>query len=114
MSTESTVMAWDDALRRSAWETARTLLTEDATYTADDPPIDCTTPDQIIDLMRSFKGVNPDVELLELEVVGDTAIASLRQPAWDSEWFQLIKVRDDHIARLTDFSTRESALAAAA
>jgi hypothetical protein len=112
MSTESTVMAWDSALRASEWETARSLLTDDARYSASDPDIDCATADEIVDLMRSFKGVNPDVEMLELEVIGDNAIASLRQPAWDWEWFQLIEVADDHIARLEDFPTRKAALAA--
>jgi hypothetical protein len=112
MSIESTVTAWDRALRASEWETARSLLTDDAVYTAPDPPIDCATPEEIIDLMRSFKGVNPDVELLGLEVVGDHALASLRQTAWDAEWFQVITVKDEQIARLEDFSTRESALAA--
>jgi hypothetical protein len=111
MSTESTVMAWDSALRASEWETARSLLTDDAVYTAPDPPIDCATPDEIIDLMRSFKGVNPDVELLGLEVVGDHGLASLRQPAWDAEWYQVITVRGDLIAKLEDFPTRESAQA---
>jgi hypothetical protein len=112
MGTESIVMAWDRALRDSEWETARSILTDDAVYTAADPPIDCATADEIIDLMRSFKGVNPDVELLGLEVVGDHALASLRQPAWDAEWFQVITVKDGQIVRLEDFSTRESALAA--
>jgi hypothetical protein len=112
MSTESTVMAWDSALRSSEWETARSLLTDDARYTASDPDINCATADEIIDLMRSFKGVNPDVEMLDLEVIGDSAIASLRQPAWDWEWVQLIEVADELIARLEDFPTREAALAA--
>jgi hypothetical protein len=112
MDTRSTVMAWDTALRDAKWDRARTLLTEDATYVATDPPIDCASPDEIIDLMRSFKGVNPDVEMLDLEVVGDHALASLRQPAWDWEWFQVITVADGHIARLEDFATREAAEAA--
>ena len=112
MDTQSTVMAWDTALRYADWDRARSLLTDDATYVAPDPPIDCATPDDIIDLMRSFKGVNPDVELLDLEVHDDRAIASLRQPAWDAAWFQVITVADDRIAHLEDFATREAALAA--
>ena len=112
MDARSTVMAWDAALRYADWERARSLLTDDATYAAPDPPIDCSGPDEIIELMRSFKGVNPDVELLGLEILGDSAIASLRQPAWDWEWFQLITVADDHIARLEDFPTRDAAVAA--
>ena len=85
---------------------------DDATYVASDPPINCSSADEIIDLMRSFKGVNPDVELIDLDAIGDHAIASLRQPAWDGEWFQLITISDDRIARLEDFATREDALAA--
>jgi SnoaL-like domain len=112
MDPRSTVMAWDAALRYSDWERARSLLTADATYVATDPPIDCATPDQIVDLMRSFKGVNPDVELLDLDVIGDHAVVSLRQPAWDWEWCQLITFVDDRISRLEDFPTREAALAA--
>jgi hypothetical protein len=112
MDTRSTILAWDTALRDADWEKARSLLTEDATYLATDPPIDCEAADEIIDLMQSFKGVNPDVELLDLEVTGDRAIASLRQPAWDAEWFQVITVADGQIARLEDFPTREAALAA--
>ena len=61
---QSTVMAWDTALRASDRESARSLLTDDASYRAPDPPIDCANPDEIIDLMRSLKEVNPDVELL--------------------------------------------------
>ena len=112
MGTRSTIMDWDSALRDADWEKARTLLADDATYVAVDPPIDCKGPDDILDLMRSFKGVNPDVELLDLEVTGPSGIAALRQPAWDWEWFQLITVDGDHITRLEDFPTRESALAA--
>ena len=112
MDTRSTVMAWDTALRYADWERARSLLVDDATYVASDPPINCSSADEIIDLMRSFKGVNPDVELIDLDAIGDHAIANLRQPAWDWEWFQLITISDDRIARLEDFATREDALAA--
>ena len=109
MDTRSTVMDWDTALRDSDWEKARSLLADDATYIASDPPINCSSADEIIDLMRSFKGVNPDVELIDLDAIGDHAIVSLRQPAWDWEWFQVITVADEHIARLEDFATREAA-----
>ena len=112
MDTRSTVMAWDTALRYADWERARSLLVDDATYVASDPPINCSSADEIIDLMQSFKGVNPDVELIDLDAIGDHAIASLRQPAWDWEWFQLITISDDRIARLEDFATREDALSA--
>ncbi len=106
------MIAWDTALREADWDRARSLLTEDATYTATDPPIACSDAEEIVDLMRSFKGVNPDVEVLGLEVVGSNVVAALRQPAWDWEWFQLITVVDEHISRLEDFATREAALAA--
>jgi len=112
MDTRSAVMAWDTALRYADWERARSLLTDDATYIASDPPIDCSNAEEIIDLMRSFKGVNPDIELLDLEVTGEHAVASLRQPAWDWEWFQVITLADERITRLEDFATREAALAA--
>ena len=105
-------MDWDTALRDSDWEKARSLLSDDATYVASDPPINCSSADEIIDLMRSFKGVNPDVELIDLEAIGDHAVVSLRQPAWDWEWFQLITVDGEHIVRLEDFVTRDAALAA--
>ena len=112
MDTRSTVMDWDKALRDSDWEKARSLLSDDATYVASNPPINCSSADEIIDLMRSFKGVNPDVDLIDLEAIGDYAVASLRQPAWDWEWFQLITVDGEHIVRLEDFVSREAALAA--
>ena len=111
MDTRSIVMDWDRALRDSDWEKARSLLSDDATYVASDPPINCSSADEIIDLMRSFKGVNPDIELIDLEAIGDHAVASLRQPAWDWQWFQLITVDGEHIVRLEDFVTREAALA---
>ncbi len=110
MDVRSTVLAWDTALRRSEWETARSLLIDDAVYIATDPPINCTNADEIVDLMRSFKGVNPDVELLELEVIDDHAVASLRQPAWDWEWYQLIQVEGERITRLEDFATYDDAV----
>ncbi len=113
MDTRSTVMDWDRALRDSDWAKARLLLADEATYVASDPPINCSSADEIIDLMRSFKGVNPDIELIDLEAIGDHAVASLRQPAWDWQWFQLITVDGEHIVRLEDFVTREAALAAA-
>ena len=112
MDTRSTVMAWDTALRYADWERARSLLTDDATYVASDPPINCSSADEIIDLMRSFKGVNPDVELIDLDAIGDHAIASLRQPAWDWEWYQVITVDGEHIISLEDFATREGAMSA--
>jgi hypothetical protein len=110
MDARATVMAWDTALREAAWETARSLLADDAVYVASDPPINCANADEIVDLMRSFKGVNPDVELLELELIDGHAIASLRQPAWDWEWFQAIQVDEGRITRLEDFPTYDEAV----
>jgi hypothetical protein len=110
MDVHATVIAWDTALRESAWETARSLLADDAVYVATDPPINCANADEIVDLMKSFKGVNPDVELIELEVIDDHAVASLRQPAWDWEWFQAIQVERERIVRLEDFATYDEAI----
>jgi hypothetical protein len=41
--------------------------------------------------------------------------ARLRQPAWgeDSDWYQVLSVESGLNARLEDFGTRDSALAAA-
>ncbi len=110
MDVHATVMAWDTALRQSEWETARSLLDDGAVYVATDPPINCANADEIVDLMRSFKGVNPDVELLELEVIDGHAIASLRQPAWEWEWYQMIEVEGGRITRLEDFVTYDDAV----
>jgi hypothetical protein len=49
-----------------------------------------------------------------VEPHGDRVIAPLRQPAFgdDSDWYQVIEVRDEKIARMIDFSSRGAALAA--
>jgi hypothetical protein len=115
------VEAWDAALRAADWATARRLLTEDASYhtpEAADPDynIDCETPDEIVDLMRSFKGQMPDIEVVEWAEHGDHVLARLRQPEWgtDSDWWQVLTVRDDRVARLVDYAKESSALAAVA
>jgi len=111
------VRSWDAALRAGAWTAARALLTDDAEYhtpEAADPDydIDCATPDEIIDLMASFKGQMPDIEVVRWAEYGDDVVARLRQPEWgmDADWWQVLNVRGDKIARLTDFASESSAL----
>ena len=84
----------------------------DATYYGAE--IRCETPEQIIDLLRSFKGVNPDVELSELEVVDERALARLYQPLWDEEWFQVLTVHQGRISHMEDSSSRPDGFAASA
>lgn len=109
------VLAWDAALRAGDWAAARAALTDDATYTSpampEDVRIDCASPDEIVDLMRSFKGQMPDVEVVEWEPHGESVIALLRQPEWgdDSDWYQVLTTRDSRIASLADHPTHESA-----
>ena len=111
------VLRWDTALRAGDWTAARAALTDDATYSSPAMPeemrIDCATPDEIVHVMRSFKGEMPDIEVVKWEPHGDRIVARLRQPAWgdESDWFQVLTVRDDRIARLEDHPTRESAMA---
>lgn len=65
--------------------------------------------------MRSWKGELPDVQVVEWKIVGDNAVAQLRQPAFGegSDWFQVLTVRDGLIARLADYPDRASAPSAA-
>lgn len=120
MGAMDVVQAWDRALRVGDWRAARALLTDDATYEAPDAPADerirCTTPDQIVELFRSWKGRLPDVQVVEWETLGGHVLARLRQPAWgeDADWFQVLTVREGQIAGLEDHPTRESARAATA
>ena len=94
------------------------MLADDATYTAPGSPedggISCTTPDQIVALMRSWKGKLPDVEVVGWEPREDHVVAHLRQPAFgeDADWYQVLSVRNGVIASLEDHPTRESAMAA--
>jgi len=108
------VEVWDRALRAGDWDTARTALADDATYVAlDDEDTSCTNAEQIVGLMRSWKGTVPDVEVVEWETVGSSVLAHLRQPAWDdATWFQVLTVEAGLIRRLEDHPTREAALAA--
>jgi hypothetical protein len=113
------VERWDAALRAGDWTKARALLTDDATYRtaeAADPEydIDCRTPDEIVDLMASFKGRMPDIQVVEWAEHGDHVLARLRQPDWgtDSDWWQVLTVREGRVARLVDYAMEESALAA--
>ena len=65
MGTKDVVLAWDAALRAGDWDAGRSSLTDDATYSAmpESLRVDCESPDEIVDLMRSFKGQLPDVEV---------------------------------------------------
>ena len=112
------VERWDAALRAGDWPKARSLLTDDANYRtpeAAEPEydIDCRTPDEIVDLMASFKGRMPDIEVVEWAEHGDHVVARLRQPDWgtDSDWWQVLTVREDRVARLVDYATEASAVA---
>lgn len=114
----SVVEAWDRSLRAGDWEAARSLLADGATYVGSedlDADFKCENADQIVDLMRSWKGKLPDVEVAEWETVGDSVVARLRQPAWgeDTDWYQVLWVEDDLITGLADFGTSDSAFAAA-
>jgi hypothetical protein len=62
--------------------------------------------------MRSWKGKMPDVEVVEWEAMGNSILARIRQPAWgdDSDWYQVLQVRDDRIAGLKDYATRRAAV----
>jgi hypothetical protein len=88
MDAMSVVEAWDHSLRAGGWETPRPLLAENATYLGSedlDADFNCENADQIVDLMRSWKGKLPDVEVVEWEDVGDSVVAKLRQPAWGED-----------------------------
>jgi hypothetical protein len=110
---------WDAALRAADWANARALLTDDAEYhtpEAADPEynIDCATPDEIVVLMESFKGRMPDILVVAWTEHGNHVVARLRQPEWgiDADWWQVLTIRDAKVARLTDFASEQSALAA--
>ena len=66
MTAMDVVEQWDRTLRIGDWDAARALLAKDATYTAPEAgegqAVDCATPDDIIALLRSFKGKLPEVE----------------------------------------------------
>jgi hypothetical protein len=108
------VEVWDRALRAGDWDTARTALSDDATYVAlNDEDTTCTNAEEIVGLMRSWKGKVPDVEVVEWETIGSRVLAHLRQPAWDdATWFQVLTVEAGLIRRLEDHPTREAACVA--
>ena len=112
----SVVQTWDRSLRAADWEAARSVLADDAFYRTQTElgMLSCTDAEQIIALMRSWKGKLPDVEVLDWEPVGSSVLARLRQPAWgeDADWFQVLTVEDGLITRLDDHPDRETALAA--
>jgi hypothetical protein len=107
------VETWDTSLRAGDWERARASLADDATYVApgvdDEEGISCTSADEIVELMRSWKGQLPDVEVVGWEEIGDRVLAHLRQPLFDVEWYQILSVRNDLITGLQDCPTREAA-----
>ncbi len=118
MGVMATVKAWDTSLRACDWDAARALLADDAIYASVDEPdapprTMCGGPDEIVGMMRGWKGKLPDVEVVAWEQLGDQVLAQLRQPAWgeDTDWYQVLSVTDDRIARLTDFPTKGAALA---
>ncbi len=76
--------------------------------------ISCTTPEQIVAPMRSWKGKLPVVQVVGWEPRGDHVVAHLRQPAFgdDADRYQVLSVRAGRIASLEDHPTRDSALAA--
>ena len=108
------VEVWDRALRAGDWDTARAALADEATYVAlNDEDTTCTDAEQIVGLMRSWKGKVPDVEVVEWETIGSSVLAHLMQPAWDdARWFQVLTVEAGLIRWLEDHPTREAALAA--
>ena len=108
------VEVWDRALRAGDWDTARAALADEATYVAlNDEDTTCTDAEQIVGLMRSWKGKVPDVEVVEWETIGSRVLAHLMQPAWDdATWFQVLTVEGGLIRGLEDHPTREAALAA--
>jgi hypothetical protein len=88
MDAMNVVEAWDRSLRTGDWGTARSLLADDATYRGaedTDAEFNCDNADQVVELMRSWKGKLPDVEVVEGETVGDSLLARLRQPAWGED-----------------------------
>ena len=109
------VLAWDAALRAGDWVTARATLADDATYWGppgrDEGTPTCSSADEIVALMRSWKGKVPDVEVVRFDDRGDHVLAHLRQPAFgpDADWFQVLTVRDDAIVDLRDHGSEADA-----
>ena len=108
------VEVWDRALRAGDWDTARAALADDATYTAlDDEGATCTGAEQIVGLMRSWKGTVPTSRSSSGKRSAQGSSRTSEQPAWDdATWFQVLTVEGGLIRRLEDHPTREAALAA--
>ena len=110
------VETWDRSLRAADWEQARSVLADAATYVAqsEEGTVTCSNADEVVALMRSWKGKLPDVEVVDWEPVGSSVLARLRQPAWgdDADWFQVLSVEDGLITRLDDHPDRDAAMAA--
>jgi hypothetical protein len=111
MGAMQVVEIWDAALRAGDWNMARSVVADDGRYVTQDGTA-CTTGDEIVELMRSFKGTLPDVEVVEWREVGDHVVARLRQPAWgdDTDWFQVLTVVDGRIEELADHPDERAAL----
>jgi hypothetical protein len=119
MDSMQVARVWDGSLRAADWDGARAALADDATYLGlggDDEQMTCGTADEIVGLMRSWKGKLPDVEVVNWETFGNQVLAQLRQPAWGekADWYQVLTVRDGLITRLEDFPTRDYAARALA
>jgi hypothetical protein len=112
----SVVETWDRSLRAADWQAARSVLADEATYVtqSEKGTVTCTNGDQIVALMRSWKGKLPDVEVVDWQPVGSSVVARLRQPAWgdDADWYQVLTVEEGLITRLDDHPDREAALTA--
>jgi hypothetical protein len=112
MNALSVVERWDSSLRAGDWELGRSLLTDDATYPAPEADaeyrVDCASDYEIIELMTKFKGVNPDVEVVEWAEPGNRVLARLRQPAWgpEAEWNQVLTVRGSGSPSLSTMGQR--------
>ena len=109
MDTYQTVMTWDESLRSGDWELARSMLSDEACWFGPDRDLTCDCPEEIIDLLRSYKGVNSDVAMLGLEILGNQAVAHLRQPDWGEEWFQVLTVDGGRIVLMEDFPNEPTA-----
>jgi hypothetical protein len=88
------------------------MLSDEACYFGTDRDLICDSPEAIIELLKSFKGVNSDVAMLGLEILGNQALAHLRQPDWGEEWYQVLTVDGGRIVLLEDFPDEPTARSA--
>jgi len=109
VDTYQAVMTWDGSLRQGDWELARSMLSDEACWFGSDRDLICQGPNEVMELLRSYKGVNSDPELLELEVLGNQALAHLRQPDWGEEWYQVLTVDGGRIVLMEDFPDETTA-----